>query len=210
MPHVLCLWKVLCLSLCTRFDAFWCDFTLLRQLALQLAHSISIQNRNTENRSRHREWLCKRTMQKTYYMLTCCMRVIACSYWWCEPCEPWPMWSYAIFRYFDCSAKHDHLLPFFRMMDHAYTLSCLGGELLIAKQTSKAGERQKVTEQREPKSKYDGNKWNGDASEMTWSWRKIRSLRCDGLSLILCLWFRISQRNERLWRFRLSSVSRKL
>jgi len=26
------------------------------------------------------------------------------------------------------------------MMDHAYTLSCLGGELLIAKQTSKAGE----------------------------------------------------------------------
>lgn len=24
-----------------------------------------------------------------------------------------------------------------RMMDHAYTLSCLGGELLIAKQTSK-------------------------------------------------------------------------
>lgn len=26
------------------------------------------------------------------------------------------------------------------MMDHAYTLSCFGGELLIAKQTSKAGE----------------------------------------------------------------------
>ena len=27
--------------------------------------------------------------------------------------------------------------PHSRMMDHAYTLSCLGGELLIAKQTSK-------------------------------------------------------------------------
>lgn len=51
------------------------------------------------------------------------------------------MWSYAIFRYSDCSgAKHDDLVPLFRMMDHAYTLSCLGGELLIAKQTSKAGE----------------------------------------------------------------------
>lgn len=35
-----------------------------------------------------------------------------------------------------------------------------------------------VTEQ-EPKSKYDGNKWR-DANELTW-WRKIRSLRCDGL-----------------------------